>query len=56
MNQINCHVSACAYNRDRRCDAPEIEVGSCKAGQNVCRPNETECQTFTGRSGNSGNL
>ena len=50
MSEIKCQVEECHYNRDRYCDASEIEVVSCGA-TNVKSSDQTECRTFREKGG-----
>lgn len=50
MSDIKCQVAECHYNRDRYCDASQIEVVSCGAGC-VKSSDQTECRTFREKDG-----
>lgn len=42
IHGINCTVSDCVHNCDKKCTAGEINVGP----QNASTTSETDCQTF----------
>ena len=50
MSEIRCQVGECRYNRDRYCDAAEIEVAGCSSGC-VERCEQTECRPFREKGG-----
>ena len=42
---VQCDVSTCFYNEQRRCNANCIKVAKCNCSQ-ASNENETECETF----------
>lgn len=47
---INCSVTSCIFNAQRKCDAHEISVGCDQCSSPNCT-HETECVSFRMRQG-----